>query len=138
MDLNKTKFKFSFVDFKPKAKPKNNTSSKKKLTPLITCIAVRKDDKWFANIADQNLNNISDKEIPFTEQSFDLRGRIVVFSLEKDEHNHYIQYWRSPFEAMVAPHTSTKLCSLCDKHRFSGYIVKDDNGLRFDMKEYIQ
>lgn len=136
MNLNDTKFKFSFVDYKPKTKPKTN-SNKKKLTPLITCIARRDGDKWIAEI-ENNLPNISNKTFLFTEQSFDLRGKEVVFSLEKDEHNHYIQYWRSPFEAMVAPHTSTKICTLCDKHRFSGHIVKDEDGLKFDMKEFIQ
>jgi hypothetical protein len=60
--------------------------------------------------------------LPFTKESYNIKGVKDVFSREKDEHNHYVHYIRSEFKAKIFPGDSSKLLPFALNVYVSGYI----------------
>ena len=122
---------------KPTAlKPKRKSNSHKHLTRLLYCIAKNTDEGWRAYINTRGLEGFEDTTIlEFTEKSFDLRGRKEVFLKHKDKTNHWVRIIRS-HDTDISPGSSEAFISLCDGDCFSGYIVKHDGVMLFDMKCY--
>lgn len=70
--------------------------------------------------------------IPFTDKSFDLRGRKIFFSKEKDEYGHYTRYIRDEYSKLPFEH-STRFDTITPKEICSGHIVSDHGVMKFEL-----
>lgn len=126
--------------FKPVApKPKKVVSSHKPLTKILYASA-RKDEEgnWLAYINTKGLPDMQDLTIlPFTENSFELKGRTDVFYHNPDKYGHYTRVIRNQNDADYAPGNKETYCTLCPKCVFSGHIVKVEGVLKFEMSVYM-
>lgn len=110
-----------------------------KISGLITCIC-RKDtnDNFIADISDTNDDKFKHiKTCPFTEDSFNLKNKLIIFMKNKDEKNHYVQVHRDELDAMLGPESSNIFTTLCENHKFSGYLVKVNNIIKFKLKSFV-
>ena len=126
---------------KPSAlKPKRTTSnnnSKKYLTKILYCVAHNTEDGWRAYINTRGLEGYEDLTIlPFTEKSFELKGRRDVFLHHKDNTGHWVRIMRSSMQSIINPGSPDIYCTLCDGDVFTGHIIKVNNELQFDMSTY--
>ena len=123
---------------KPSAiKPKRTISAHKPLTKILYCLAIKTEKGWKALINTKGVEGYQDITVlDFTEKSFELKGRTDVFYHEKDKTGHYIRVMRDKMTAYLSPGCSELYCALCNNSCFSGYIVKVNNVLHFDMLAY--
>lgn len=120
-------------------KTKKVPSSHKPLTKILYCSA-RKDENgnWQAYVNTKGLPDMKDITIlPFTEKSFDLKGRVDVFYHNPDKYGHYTRIIRTPDAAMFYPGNKETYCTLCPKCVFSGHIVKVNGVTQFDISVYM-
>lgn len=71
--------------------------------------------------------------LPFTDKSFDLKGRDIVFSKVKDEHNHYVRYYRNKLDCIHFPGNKEYLIPFAPTWVIRGNIVKINNKKYFDF-----
>lgn len=132
-----TKFGFTIKPsaLKPKKTPSNNN---KYLTKIVYCTACKNEEGiWLAHVNTKDLEGYEELTIlPFTEKSFELKGRTDIFYREKDKYNHYIHIMRNSFDAYINPGCSELYTTLAENSVFSGHIVKIDGILQFDMSSY--
>ncbi len=122
--------------FKPaEVKPKRIPSTHKPLTKILYCLAKKDNNgEWKAYINTKGIPDYKDLTIlPFTEKSFELKGRNEVFRVSKDKYNHYVKVIRTDVEAEFYPGNKEDYCTLCENHVYSGHIVKVDGITQFDM-----
>ena len=125
--------------FKPAViKPKRIPTSHKPLTKILYCLATKdENNQWIAKI---NTKGIEDYEevtiLPFTEKSFELKGRTDVFYHQKDKYGHWVRIIRTIPQAEDSPGNPQTYCTLCENCVFSGHIVKVNGITQFDMSLY--
>lgn len=73
--------------------------------------------------------------IPFTKESLDLKGKTIVYSHEKDQYGHNIVYHRNSFMCKLSPGPTTKYTAVIERLVCSGYVIRKDGKLMFDLKE---
>lgn len=73
--------------------------------------------------------------IPFTEESFNLKGRKRVFSKHKDKYGHNILYIRDKNESIGKPLSSDIYTSVVEREVCTGYILRRNGALYFDLRE---
>lgn len=125
--------------FKPiTIKPKKVNSSYKPLTQILYAVAYKNENgEWEAHVNTRGLRNYQDVTIlPFTEKSFDLKGRNDVFRVNKDEKGYNVRIIRDDLTAEYHPGDNKYLCSICENQVFSGHIVIIDGIKQFDMSVY--
>lgn len=125
--------------FKPVViKPKKIPTSHKPLTKLLYCLAVKdENNQWIAKINTKGIEGYKEVTIlPFTEKSFELKGRNNIFRINKDKHGHWVRVIRTDLEAELYPGNTVSYCTLCENCVFSGHIVKIDGITQFDMSLY--
>lgn len=90
-------------------------------------------------VAEINLHNEENYPahliIPFTENSYNLKGKIYVFTIHKTERNNYTCYVRDKLEASINPGLSIQYSPFKPNMVVGGYIVCIDGKKYFD---YIQ
>lgn len=125
-------------------KKKNTQSNNKRLTKLIRGLCIKEDDDYKISVNVKELKpNIIDNNkpdvlvIPFTEESYNLKGVISVFSRTPDKNNKYIRYIRSETQCKFFPGNKEKLVPFCKNWVCTGYIVKRNNQLQFEFHECI-
>lgn len=124
---------------KPSAlkKPKTPSNNKKYLTKILYCVAHNTEEGWVAHINTRGLEGYEDLTIlPFTKQSFELKGRHDVFLHHKDKTGHWVRIMRNSMESIINPGSPEVYCTLCENDCFTGHIVKVDGTLQFDMSSY--
>lgn len=131
---NTITFKFSPRIVKVKKAP-----SKSVISGTLTCIAVKiSDDKWEANVNTKHLQDYNDVTVlPFSEESFNLKDKNDLFSINPDNKGRYTRRILDNVDCTTSPETSSIWTTLRDKHIFKGKIIKVDNQLFFNIKEYI-
>ncbi len=124
--------------FKPVVKPKKIHSTYKPLTKILYCIAIKdENNQWVAKINTKGIEGYKEITIlPFTEKSFELKGRNNVFRVNKDKTGHWVRVIRTDLEAELYPGNIVSYCTLCENCVFSGHIVKIDGISKFDMSVY--
>ena len=124
---------------KPSAlkKPKTPSNNKKYLTKTLYCVAHNTEDGWKAYINTRGLEGYEDLTIlPFTEKSFELKGRRDVFLHHKDSTGHWVRIMRGQTDSIISPGSPEVYCTLCENDCFTGHIMKVDGVLQFDMSSY--
>ena len=71
--------------------------------------------------------------LPFTKESFDLKGRVNVFSKTKDEHNRYVRYVRNSEQAKYFPGDPNVYVPFAPNWIVTGNIIKENLVLKFDF-----
>lgn len=147
-----TKLKFGlFNKFNPVTKPKKETSNKislsNKITKLISGVCIKKGNKYFISI-DVNVipKSHSDKidyksvkdnrlVLEFTDNSYNLKNVLAVFSRTKDKRGNYVRYIRDVSKARFFPGDTSKLVPFCDNWICTGHVVLKKDKLMFDFNE---
>lgn len=129
------------LSFKPvETKKKKSTSSKPhKLSKLIYAVCAKNDDGEFrANIVVVDNPHRTILNIPFTLDSYSLKGKEKVFSIKKDKQTKkHICFIRTPREAILSGETSRTVTPFCEDWVYSGYLVRIGKFNYFQIKEAI-
>lgn len=130
-----TGFVFKPVELK-KHKPNHNSKNCHK---LYYCVCVEKEPNVF--VAHLNLKNDLEfpdiLEIPFTAQSYDLKGKTRIFTKQKDKNGKSTYIIRNISDATHFPGLPTQYTPFRHKYVYSGHIVKSEKGHEFDVIDII-
>ena len=121
------------------------TDSNKKLTPrLVKGICIKDGDDYKIQVNIKALKpDIIDKGqpdlliLPFTEDSYDLKGMTSVFERTPDKNGRYTRYIRNETDAKFHPGSPERYVPFCKNWVCSGYIVRCNGKLMFDFNECI-
>ena len=75
--------------------------------------------------------------IPFTEESYELKGLTSVFSRTCDKQGRYTRYIRNEIKAKFHPGDPDRYVPFCHNWVCSGHIVRRDGKLMFSFNECI-
>ena len=75
--------------------------------------------------------------LPFTDKSFELKGREIVFSKERDEHNHYVRYYRNKRDCVHFGGNKDYLIPFAPSWVIRGNIIKIDGKRYFDFVSLV-
>ena len=73
--------------------------------------------------------------VPFTKESLELKGKSIVYSHHKDQYGHNIEYHRNDIMCKLAPGHPILYTTVIERLVCSGYVVRKDGKLMFDLKE---
>lgn len=131
---NTVTFKFS-----PRISKVKKAPSKSVISGTLICTAIKtSDNKWEAHVDTKHLQDYNDITVlPFSEETFNLKGKNDLFSINPDDKRRYTRIMLDNVDCTMSPNTSSMWTTLRDKHLFKGNIIKTDNQLFFNIKEYI-
>ena len=130
---------FKLVQKKKRIKEESDKSLIKKLI-YGTCF---KDGETFKIKINDTLNKDIDNkykniEIEFTEESYNLRGVMRVFTRTPEDRGiKYIMFIRSEAQCRYFPGDKNRLVPFCRNWVCSGYLVNVDNKIMFKLQECI-
>lgn len=128
---------FSFK-FSPRIVKTKKESPNKVISGKLMCTVIKVDNVWKAKIDTTSLEDFGNITIlPFSEETFNLKGKNDIFSINPDEKGRYTRINKDNVDCTTTPSTSSMWTSLRENHIFSGKIIKVNNNLFFDIKEYI-
>ena len=117
-----------------KKKPK--TSKPNRISRLCIGTTIKEGDEYKIKISLRNDPEYPDfLVVPFTKESLELKGKAIVYSREKDEYGHYIAYHRDSSMCKLFPELPTQYTTVIERLVCSGYVVRKDGKLMFDLKE---
>lgn len=117
-----------------KKKPK--ISKPNRVSRLCIGTAIKEGDEYKIKISLRNDPEYPDfLVIPFTEESLELKGKVIVYSQEKDKYGRHICYHRDPSICKLFPGLPTQYTVVIERLVCSGYVIRKDNKLMFDLKE---
>lgn len=122
----------------PVKKVKEHKPSKQ-ITCLLYAQAIKREDgTWFARVKTKGFEGYKDITIlPFSEKTFELKGKIDVFYNKPDKNGYYTRVIRTEHDSIIFPGNKEDYSPLCDKCIFQGYIIKTIEGLCFDIIRFI-
>lgn len=119
-------------------KPKRQYSGNTKISRKCYAVVVKENGILKARIDTSPVEEISKLIIiPFTDRSFDLKGKTYVFYKNKDEHNHHVCRIRTTDQAELFPGLPTQYDALHENLLIAGYIVSKDGNLYFDYIDLV-
>ena len=117
-----------------KKKPK--VSKPNRVSRLCIGTTIKEGDEYKIRISLRNDPEYPDfLVIPFTKESLELKGKVIVYSHEKDKYGHHIAYYRDPSMCKLFPGFPTQYTAVIERLVCSGYVVRKDGKLMFDLKE---
>lgn len=115
-------------------KKKPVSSKPNKVSRLCTGVTVKENDKYMIRISLVNDPDFPDYlVIPFTEKSLSLVGKEKVFGRNKDEHGNHVCYIRDKRFCTFHPGLPSQYTAVVEKEVCSGYVVRINGKLYFDM-----
>lgn len=122
----------------PVKKVKANKPTKK-VNSLLYAQAIKRDDgTWFARVKTKGFEGYKDITIlPFSEKTFELKGKVDVFYNKPDKNGYYTRIIRTEQDSIFYPGNKEDYSTLCDKCIFQGYIIKTIEGTFFDVTNYV-
>ena len=130
--------KFSGFSIKPVKKVRVKVSSTPIIKQALCCKPVYVNDELFAHINTNGLNGYEKVTIlPFSKESFELKGRTHIFAKEKNSDGKYVHILRSKDTSEMYPGNEEQYTPICENSIYKGYIVKRNNELVFNVTEYI-
>ena len=137
--MSNINFGFKFVT---KKTVRHNTF--KKLTKLIKGVCLKIEDEYKIQLDIKALKpDIIDKGQPdillldFTEDSYELKGVISVFSKDRDDKGNYVRYVRNESQCKFFPGNKEYLVPFAPNWVCSGYIVRINGKMMFKFNECI-
>ena len=117
-----------------KKKPK--TSKPNRVSRLCIGTTIKEGNEYKIKISLKNDPEYPDFiVVPFTKESLNLRGKIIVYSHNKDKYGHHIAYYRDPFMCKIFPGLPIQYTAVIEKLVCSGYVIRKDGKLMFELKE---
>lgn len=130
--------KFSGFSIKPVKKVRVKVSSTPVIKQALYCKPVYVNDELVAHINTKGLDGYENVTIlPFSKESFELRGKTHIFSKEKNSDGKYVHILRSKDTAEMYPCSEERYTSICENSIYKGYIIKRNNDLVFNVTEYV-
>jgi len=127
---------FSGFSIKPVKKVRSKPTSNKVIKRTLFCKPKLEDGVWLAYINTKGIEGYKNITIlPFSKESLILSGRAEIFSINKDKTNHYIHITRRPGDYSF--NDFDKYTTLNENSIFKGNIIKTEEGLCFNMTDYI-
>lgn len=71
--------------------------------------------------------------IPFTKRSLDLKGKSIVYGCKKDNLGRIVKYCRDKSKCELFPGLPTQYTVVVEKVVCSGYVIRKDGKLLFDL-----
>lgn len=96
-------------------------------------VFINENGEYRVSIVSENDKVYNNMILPFTKESFDLKGRVNVFSKTKDEHNRYVRYVRNSEQAKYFPGDPNVYVPFAPNWIVTGNIVKENLVLKFDF-----
>lgn len=129
-------FKFKAV---PKKRTINKSDNNHKITKLVYCVCHKESDgNYVAHIRLRNDPVYPDiLSIPFTKESYSLKGKEKIFTKTCDETGRYTCIVRRKQEANLFPGSDKTYSPFRENCVYSGYIVKIKDKLYFDVSETL-
>lgn len=129
---------FSGFSIKPIKKTRSRAStSEKVIKRILYCKPIQKEDTFYASINTKGIEGYEDVTIlPFTKESFELKGRTDVFSINKDKTGRYVHIMRYKDDSYHNM-DETKYTPFSINGVYKGHIVRHNDGLFFDMISYV-
>ena len=132
MSDTKFTFKFKTVD-----KPKTKSTSKIKKSKYTYCVCSLEEDGFVARV---QLNENDDDEtktlvIPFTEQSYSLKGKTKIFTKKPDKDGRIVTILRDKTLSKLHPGIADIYTPLRDNFVYGGYVIEKDKKHYFDITE---
>lgn len=122
-------------------KPKRNKTSdgiKRTTNKIIRGKVFQEDGIYKVAIDMKNDQNYPDLLIlEFTERSYDLVGRINVFSRTVDNKGRRTRFIRNPMNAKFMPGSPEQYIPFAPNWIVKGYIVRENNIFKFDFKGLV-
>lgn len=75
--------------------------------------------------------------VPFTEKSFDIKGRVNVFSRKPDKKGRYTRYVRSEEKAKFFPGDPNNYVPFAPNWIVKGNLIRENTVLKFEFKSLI-
>lgn len=130
--------KFSGFSIKPVKKVRAKVSSTPIVKQVLYCKPVVQDDTLMAHINTKGLDGYENVTIlPFSKESFDLKGKIHIFAKEKNKEGKYVHIIRSKDTAEMYPGNDEIYTPICENSLYKGYIIKSGKELVFKVTEYV-
>ena len=123
-----------------KSKPKRNTTHKPvRISRLCKAVVILNNNNEY--VAKINLKNDANHPdtlvIPFTKNSYELKGKEYVFGRQKDKYNHYVCHIRSKFDVTMFPGLDTQYSVFKPNIVVGGYIVRIDGKHYFNYTQFV-
>lgn len=107
-----------------------------RVSRLCLGTAIIDDDQLKCRVSLRNDPNYPDYlVVPFTKESFELKGCLRVFDKKKDKKGHNIVTIRDRQTATFFPGVSSRYTTIVEKEVCSGYVIRKDGKLYFDLRE---
>lgn len=130
--------KFSGFSIKPVKKVRAQINSTLIIKQALYCKPVFIDDTLMAHINTKGLDGYENVTIlPFSKESFDLKGKMHIFAKDKNKEGKYVHIIRSKDTAEMYPGDDEIYTPICENSIYKGYIVKHNNELVFNITEYV-
>lgn len=130
--------KFSGFSIKPVKKVRAKVSSIPIIKQTLYCKPVYVNDEVVAHINTRGIDGYEKVTIlPFSKESFDLRGKTHIFARDKNKEGKYVHIIRSKDTSEMYPGDDELYTPICENSIYKGYIVKRNNELAFNVVEYI-
>ena len=111
----------------------------RKVSRKVYCLCVEDENEpnnFMAHINLKNKDEFTDVlVIPFTSKSYELQGKLNIFSKTKDKHNHIVRIIRDNTQAKLSPVDPELYTPFRNNYVYSGYIVKVNDKHYFDVRE---
>lgn len=131
--MTNSSIKFTFKPVECKHKVKKNINKPIK----AYCICIEENNKFSAEVSILENNKYKTYKIPFTDNSYSLKGKTIIFSKSKDKYGHITRIHRSIEQAIHSPGLDTQYTPFRDKWIYLGNIVIINDKKYFDVTETI-
>ena len=115
---------------------KRNSSGFKKVAGIVQGV-VKEDEKENFTVAIKDNNENTIEILPFTDKSFNLRGRKYVFCRKKDNKGKRICKIRDEFHAKFMPGLPEQYIPFTSNWVVKGYVVQNGLVRQFDFKSLV-
>lgn len=130
--------KFSGFSIKPVKKVRVKVSSTPIIKQALYCKPVCVNGELVAHINTKGLDGYEKVTIlPFSKESFELRGKTHIFAKERNKDNKYVHILRSKDTSEMYPGNDELYTPICENSIYKGYVVKRNNELVFNVTEYV-
>ena len=123
--------------FKPVEKKKQRVSSaiKRKSNKKVYCkCKVTEEGKYYASFIEKDeTGTIYDRVLPFSENSYNLKGKTIVFTKDAKAYGRIAAIYRTKEQAIHFPGTSEQYTPFKKNWIYGGYIVIIDGIEYFDV-----
>lgn len=139
--ITKLSFKFKSV---PKVVNKTSKGTViKRVTKKLQGICFVENGVYKIHVTDPFTTTDDDVEYPaqllleFTDKSYDLKGKMKVFVKQYHPEDKSICFCRTKDHATLFPGLKSNYVPMCHNWVCSGYVVRDNKQLKFDLIEAI-